>query len=192
MDLQKYEASSNLRKKGYATPLILGGNPSTLAFEKLRTMKEIMLQIYSFLPLRDRVSSLASVHRNFLEDPTRYGCLRTIFSGHFSSITHVVEELDEWNEDQIKSLIAKQNLLEAKFQNDSVTEKRRLAIKDKFRKKQQRYEKPLDERIDRRRRIAKLKKKADSLECHDLNPISKRNAVEIVIGSTIWPPRRLH
>lgn len=103
----------------------------TSPVDSIQWNKEIMVHIYSFLPLKDRLFSMALVNRRLHEDPVRYGCLKTKYLGFFS-IDYFVNKLLEWNRNQNFFFRATKQKLEDAVIAHSVTGKKRRALKKRL------------------------------------------------------------
>jgi hypothetical protein len=74
----------------------MGGDGNAAAPDgigKIRALPEVMLRVYSYLPVNDRVHSLALVDRAFARDPVRSGFLCATYGARFT-LLEALDRLD--------------------------------------------------------------------------------------------------
>lgn len=92
------------RRSGYCaddTSTIGCNNNDKTDFDDIRDNPEIMLRVYSYLPLRDRICRLSLVDRAYSKDKIRGGIVSATYSGGFN-LKQALMELRHWAMEQME------------------------------------------------------------------------------------------
>ena len=77
--------------------------PSETPIESILPSPQIMLHVYSYLPIHDRVFSLGLVNKTLCKDKIRGGIVRPVYGHKELSITEVLGDVVSWKRQQRKS-----------------------------------------------------------------------------------------
>jgi hypothetical protein len=78
-------------------------NDETSPIDAVRHIPELMIQIYSFLPIPDRVSTLAQVDKKFSSDIIRSGFTVGMYGGKYS-LSQALDQLHRWAVQKLEAL----------------------------------------------------------------------------------------